>query len=220
MASILSNERYSLYFQKVSLLYKRPEIKASLEIILSVFTVTILIFAAIRPTLTNIAKLQKKITEQEVINKKADNKISQLLNAQKQLETLSGSLYLFDSAVPDEFAYSDSAKRVEYLAKQNDLTIESLSFSGITIQGGNKPVGDWKDRIINPSKTNILQDQVNFIVRGKPDNAIKFLREIENIDRLAVLNGVTLSKEIGQTKISDTLRVTGKMTFYFYSAKQ
>jgi len=68
MASILNNEKYSLYFQKVSLMYKRPEIRASLEVILSVFTITILIFAAIRPTLTNIVSLQKKIEDQEVIN--------------------------------------------------------------------------------------------------------------------------------------------------------
>lgn len=219
MANLFNNERYSLYFQKVGLLYKRPEIKASLEIILSVFTVMILILIAIRPTLTNIAKLQKKISEQEVINKKADNKIGQLVSAQKQLETLGGSLYLFDSAVPDRFTYSDSAKRVEYLAKQNNLEIESLSFSGVTVQEGKRPLGNWKEKISGVSKTNLIQNKVSFIVKGTPSRAINFLREIENIDRLAMLNELSLSKEIGQSKVSDTLRVTGKMTFYFYYTK-
>ena len=220
MAGLLTNENYSLYFQRVGLLYKRPEIRASLEVILSVFTVAILVFAAIRPTLTNIVSLQKKITDQEMTNKKADNKITQLLNAQNQLNIFRSSLGLFDAAVPDIFSYTDSAKRLEYLAKKNNLTIDTLSFPGITLLSGGKVGGEWATKIVKPTANNTLLDQVSFSVNGKPQDVIIFLGEIENMDRLVELSSVDLSKQVGFGKMTDTLKATGQMTFYFYSEKQ
>jgi len=219
MAGILSNEKYSLYFQRVSLMYKRPEIRASLEVILSVFTITILIFAAIRPTLTNIVSLQKRIEDQEVINKKADNKIVQLLNAQNQLNTFRSKLRLFDEAVPDNFSYIDSSLRLEYVAKKNNLILDSLVFPGISLLGEGKTGGEWTTKLIKPS-ANVLSNQLTFSVRGKPEDVIIFLKDIENMDRLVLLNSVSLTKQIGLTRAEDSLNATGQMTFYFYTDKQ
>lgn len=218
--ALVSNEKYALYFQKVGLLYKRPEIKASLEIILSIFTITILIFAAIRPTLTNIVSLQKKIEDQEAINKKADRKIAQLIAAQNQLKEFGGSLVLFDNAVPDSFSYSDSAKRLEYLARTNNLAIDSVSFSGSVLLSGGKISGDWATKIARPSVDNLIIDQISFTVSGKPVNILNFLKQVENMDRLAVLNNVSLTKQLGANKTEDILRAAGKLDFYFYSDKQ
>lgn len=216
---LISNEKYSLYFQKVGLLYKRPEIKASLEVILSVFTITILIFAAIRPTLTNIVSLQKKITDQELVNKKADKKIAQLIAAQNQLNEFGSSLVLFDNAVPDKFSYGDSAKRLEYIARTNNLNVDSMNFSGSVLLSGGKIAADWGTKIAKPGADNIINDQVNFAVNGKPADVLNFLREIENMDRLVVLNNVSLVKQPGVNKGEDTLRVTGQVSFYFYFEK-
>jgi len=216
MANILSNEKYSLYFQKVGLMYKRPEIRASLEVILSVFTVTILVFAAIRPTLTNIVSLQKKIEDLEVVNKKADNKIAQLLNAQNQLSTFRSSLRLYDEAVPDNFSYTDGAKRLEYVAKKNNLAVETVTFPGYTIISGGKIVGEWSSKLVKPV-ANILSEELLFNIIGKPQDIIIFLKEIENMDRLVSLNSVSIIKQVGVTRMEDTLKATGKMTFYFYT---
>ena len=220
MANLLSNEKYAPYLQKASILYKRPEIRASLEIILSVFTVTILIFAAIRPTVTNIVSLQKKIADLEIVNKKADNKIAQLFNAQNQLNTFRSSLRLFDEAVPDNFSYIDSAKRIEYLARKNNLVVSSLAFSGSTLLEKENISTGWSAKIAKSTGENTLPDQISFSVNGKPQNVIDFLREIESMDRLVELNNVTLTKQIGISQMEDTLKVSGQMTFYFYTELQ
>lgn len=220
MAGLISNEKYALYFKKVGLMYKRPEIRASLEIIMSVFTIAILVFAAIRPTITNIVSLQKKIADLEIVNKKADNKIAQLFNAQNQLNTFRSSLRLFDEAVPDSFSYIDSAKRVEYLAKKNNLIVDTLSFSGFTLLGGGKVGGEWATKIAKPTADNTLLDQISFSVSGKPQDVVAFLKEIESMDRLVALNNVALTKQIGLSQTDNTLKASGQMTFYFYTEKQ
>lgn len=220
MSGLLSNEKYSLYFKKVGLLYRRPEIKASLEIILSVFTVMILIFSAIRPTITNIVSLQKKIEDMEVVNKKADNKISQLLNAEKQLSSLRNSLYLFDQAVPDNFSYVDSAKRLEYLSRIYNLTLDTLSFSGITLLNGERLPPDLTAKLTKPGANNSLPDLVSFSIIGSPTNVISFLKQVENMDRLASLNSVSISKQASLGKVDNALKASGQLTFYFYSEKK
>lgn len=217
MPSLISNEKYALYYQKIGLLYQRPEVKASIEIILSVFSVIVLIMAAIRPTLVNVASLQKKIEDQETVNRKADTKITQLLNAQKELENYGANLILYDDAVPDDFSYTDVSERLEYLAKQSGVNLESLIFPGYTLFGKGAAKGDWGSKIVKPGANNVIADVASFSLTGKPQNVIAFLKSVESMDRLAVLNSISLTKQLGVTKNDDLLKAMGQMTIYFYS---
>jgi len=217
MAGLLSNEKYSLYYQKVGLIYKRPEIKASMEVILSVFTVTILIFAAVRPTLTNIAALQKKIEDQETTNKKADVKMTQLFNAQKQLEQYRSKLFLFDNAVPDKFSYNDIIKRIEMLALKNALTVETINIQGKYVSGMGKPTSDLTTKLITTDKNNLQQVNVAFTVNGSPEGVMSFIDSVENMDRMAYLQNVGLATITQKALKKSTLRAQGQLLFYFYA---
>ena len=215
--ALLSNEKYSLFYQRISLVYQRPEIKASLEIILSVFTVTLLIFAAIRPTLTNVASLQKKVEDLEVVNKKADNKIAQVFAAQTDLDKFQDKLRLYDEAVPDGFKYFDMAGRLELIAQKKGLAIQTITLPGIHLFGTGKGAGDWSQKIPTKSPGNIIQAEVSFVVKGSPAEVKAFLSDIENLDRLTLLSSIALATEPGIAKGTATLKATGRIYFYFYS---
>ena len=92
ISNILNNEKYARYYHRFGAIYERPEIKASLEVVFSVFMISVLIFLAIRPTLTNLAALQKKIADKEATSIKADKKLAQLFSSTEQLETYSANL--------------------------------------------------------------------------------------------------------------------------------
>lgn len=214
--AILSNEKYSLYYQRIALIYQRPEVKASLEIILSVFMVTILIFSAIRPTLTNVTALQKKIEDLEAVNKKADNKITQIFNSQKQLGTFQNKLKLFDEAVPDKFSYQAVAGRIELLATRRGLSVQTITMPGIRLFGVGNGTGEWAPKLLSKDASNIVKSGVSFVVEGDPVNVRAFLIEVENMDRLTLLESVVMSAEKGPTTQISTLKVTGQISFYFY----
>lgn len=218
--AIFSNEKYSLYYQKISLVYQKPEVRASLEIILSVFVVTILIFAAIRPTLTNIAVLQKRIEDLETVNKKADNKITQVFNAQKQLTAFKDKLVLYDRAVPSQLSYQAIAARIELLAKQNNLTVSTIAMPGIKLFGAGKPDGQWAAKILAKNNANIIKSSVNFTVAGTPENVKDFLVDIENMDMVTLLESVVMSTETGPTDKASSLKAAGQVSFYFYSENE
>ncbi len=213
--ALLNNEKYSLFYQRLSLIYQRPEVKASLEVVLSVFTVTLLIFAAIRPTLTNIASLQKKIEDLDSANKKADNKITQIFNAQTQLNNFQDKLHLFDGAVPDEFSYGDMAGRIEVMAKTHGLTVQTVTMPGVRLFGEGKGIGEWSLKLVKTDALNIVQASVQFVVSGDPRNVRVFIEEMENLDRLTLLNSIIMIAETGPAK-SETLKATGQIYFYFY----
>lgn len=219
MAGLVNNERYSLYYQRLNLIYQRPEIKASLEVILSVFTVLLLIFAAIRPTLINVTSLQKKIVDQESLNKKADNKIAQLFNLQTQMETYKDQLVLYDNAVPDLFSYHDMTARIEFLAKKNSVTVSALSMPGVLTFGKGSSKGSWIGKLAIQNGNNITLTDVQFTLIGQPKNIIQMLGEIENLDNLVLIKNLLLTTELNGNN-ANTLKASGMMEFYFYKAKQ
>lgn len=216
MDTLITNEKYSQYYKKIRLVYQRPEIKASLEVILSVFAVIILIFAAIRPTLTNIATLQKKIADQIILNKKAENKIAELFKAQSQLSEFGNQIKLFDSAIPDNYSYFQMAGRLEYLATQNGVTLENINMPGIKTFGPDSPKTEWANDLLKKNASNIFQPDVNFTITGKPEAVIKMISDLENMDTLTMINNITFSKELTKIGEPEILKAAGKIYFYFY----
>ncbi|KKT50619.1 MAG: hypothetical protein UW42_C0016G0004 [Candidatus Collierbacteria bacterium GW2011_GWB1_44_197] len=198
-------------------MYQRPEIKASLEVILSVFTVAILIFAAVRPTLANVASLQKKIEDLNSVNKKSDNKIAQVFAAQTDIDKFRDKLRLYDDAVPHGFSYHDMAGRIELIAKRRGLAVQTITLPGVKLFGEGKGAGDWVQKITVKNQNKIVQAEVSFVVNGNPNEVKGFLTEIENLDRLIFLNSVALSAEPGETKGISIIKATGQVYFYFYA---
>ncbi len=214
---LINNERYARYYRQISTVYERPEIKASLEVIFSVFMVVLLIFAAIRPTLTNLVALQKRITDKESINTKADRKIAQLFAAQAQLDEFGTVLGLYDSAVPESFSYVDQLGRIEVLARANNLQIELLSTPGTVLFGEGKGVGEWSTKLLKPDKERVITSPVDFQVSGKPKQVRDFLVQLEAMDRLTTIKSVNLVKESGSTKGSEKIKASGQINFYILS---
>lgn len=218
--AIINNERYSKYYHKLGQVYERPEVKASLEVIFSVFMVILLIFAAIRPTLTNLAALQKRITDKESLNVKADKKIAQLFKAQEEINNNSQFLILYENAVPDKFSYSDILGRVELYARNNGVEVESLLVPGTKIVGNTKPSGEWTLKQLKPDTEGLVTVPVDFQVSGKPLQIRKFLVEMENIDRLTTIKSVSMNKEVGTLKGSEKIRATGQINFYILDSSK
>jgi len=220
MDTLISNEKYSQYYKRIRLVYQRPEIKASLEVILSVFAVTILILAAIRPTLTNIASLQKKIEDQVVLNKKAENKIAELFKAQSQLSEYATQIRLFDLAIPNDFSYFQIAGRIEFLANKNGVSVESISMPGIKAFGENKPKTEWAKNLLVKNDANIIQPEVSFVVVGKPESVLKMITDIENMDNLTMIKNITFSKQLTKVGDPELLKAVGQIYFYFYETEK
>jgi len=222
MAQATLYQRYSSYFQRASALYQRPQIKASLEIIMSVFAVTLLTLLAIRPTVTNIATLQKKIEDQEVVLKKADVKLAQLIKAEGQLSEYRGQLQFFSDAVPGSFDYFNIAKRIEIVARNNGLTVSTMRLPGSIFYGGSVIEGLTADKakgVVVPDTDGVTTIGVSFAVSGSQSQVFGFLKEIENMDMLAVIQNINIGKILLTSKQQTSgLDINGEAWFYSFNS--
>ena len=199
-------------------MYEKPEVKASLEVILSVFAVGVLAFFAVRPTITNIFVLQKKIEDQEVLLTKAKNKVTQLLLAEEKLGQPGFDENLFKSAVPDKFTYVDVLSRIEKIANENQLVLESLNLPGEVIVGQFKSA-DKKEQnmIVDDGKGHKLIN-IGFSVSGQQTNILNFMKSLESMDRVAMVKNISITKTkkaLGQAV--STITISGQVTYYALS---
>ena len=212
--------------EKIRIVYERPEIRASVEIILSVFTVTFLLTLAIRPTLATVATLQKKIADQVVVDTKLSTKIGQLAKASADLGTYADRISDFSAAVanvPDE---SGVAKRFSLIASENNVAIQGLALDAIPLIGQKIKLADKeKGGVMPPLEKDgkVASFSINFDVSGEPTKVIDFLSRIENMDRVVLITAIDLKKE--EVKASGTLidpvnnlRAIGRATAYYVLA--
>ncbi|MBI3954692.1 type 4a pilus biogenesis protein PilO [Candidatus Collierbacteria bacterium] len=181
--------------------YQRPEIRASAEIVLSVFAVALLLSVAIRPTLATVAGLKKKIADQELVDKKLSNKLTQLALSQKALADYKDRLYLFQEAVPNKHEYAKLAQRFELLALENGVAFEVLSFGPVPVIGDKVGLsGKNKKEIALETKEGVASVELNFSVSGDQQGVLGFVRKIESMDRVLMINSLVLQKEKDERK--------------------
>lgn len=197
--------------EKVRLIYDRPEVKASIEIILSVFTVAGLLLLAIRPTLATVASLQKKIEDQQIVDRRLEAKISQLIDAQKNMVTYADKIPEYEAAVPDLSDQGLLSKRIEVLAVENGLTINGLIFSSVPLLGQEINLADKKGRgkPETDSTGKITFFDISFDVSGDMNGVFSFISAIENMDRAVIVSEVNLKKE------ETSIKVVGRARSYY-----
>ena len=185
-------------YQKLSLAYQKPEIRVPMEIILSVFASLFLITSVIRPTLVTVAELKKKIEDQSLVEKKLGTKIRSLIQARKQLDEYEVNLPLFEKAVPENYTYADLAKKIEIVAAQKKVSIESLIFSSVIVsadEGENlKKKNKEKEREWVNGDNVMKEFTVHFSVTASEAALTSFLKEIETLDRVLVISLVDITK--------------------------
>lgn len=201
--------------EKIRIIYERPEIRASIEIILSVFTVVFLLTLAIKPTLATVATLQKKIVDQTVVDTKLSTKIGQLARASADLGTYADQVADFSAAVTDTPDESGLAKRFALVAKENNVSINGLTLNAIPLIGQQIKLADKEKGGVKPpleKDGRVASFSVDFDISGAPTDVYVFLAKLEAMDRVVLISTVDLKKE------EANLRVTGKATAYYILA--
>ncbi len=200
-------------YQNIKLVYQRPEIRAPIEIILSVFASLFLILTAIRPTLVTVAGLRKNIEDQVLVETKLDTKMKKLLLANQQLSEYQDKLPLFERAVPEDYTYANLAKKIEILAIEEGVKIESLTFSSVIVSADEEDKDsdiEWVD-----GESKIKGFNINFSVVASETSLVNFLKEIENLDRVLKISSVEITKVRERESLGENLRASGEINGYY-----
>jgi hypothetical protein len=187
--------RYREFFLNISALYKKSaELRAFLEIILSLSTVIIFLLFALKPTVITIIDLMQQIKEKEATLSGLTQKVSDLQKAsgliqQNQAFIPNINLAVFPLPKPSIFA-----EQVLGLSAKNSVEILGFSIDQITLVGTSpaKSVSQY-----TPLPGDAKEMPFSLSIRGVYSNLAAFVKDFENlristkIDSLGVNSSTT-----------------------------
>lgn len=204
--------RYKEFFLNISSLYKkRNDLRAFLEIILSISTVVIFIVFALKPTILTVLGLTKEIQEKRATVAALSQKVTNLQSANKLFGQNQNSISVVDSAIssipnPDVFS-----KQVAGLASKNSVSVLGLSIGEVMFVGTQTPKKATQDFRELPAGANEMSFSIS--VRGNYANLLSFIKDFENLRLISQMDtlGVSSSKtDAGQIVVAI---ISGKVPF-------
>lgn len=199
--------RYKEFFLNIASFYRqRQDLRAFLEIILSLSTVIVFLLFALKPTALTIIGLVQEIREKRDTVLKLDQKIVNLETAANLLAQNRGSIQTVDNAVSTTPRVDVIAKQIQGLAAKNSVALAGISVDQTVIAG--KPAPVKKSTNLDPLPENSQAMSISITARGGYANLLSFLRDFENfrvankIDILGINASTTESGQIITISIS------------------
>jgi len=197
-------QRYKEFYLNIQSLYKqRADLRAFLEIILSVSTVIVFLVFALKPTALTIISLYGQIQEKKTTS--AD--LAQKLN---NLETAGAVFTKNQNVIPDidvsigDFAQPNiSVQQIQAIAGKNSVSILGISVGEVVLVGSlpnKKTASDLK-----PLPGGAREMPISISVKGDYAGLKSFLSDLENLRTIINLDSVGINSsetEKGKTIVS------------------
>jgi len=186
--------------------YRMPVVQTSLTLVLSLFVASFFLSFALRPTIISITSLKKNISESQKTLKILETKVINLQKASKELDQIKPFLPILNKEIPNDGAqYSPLVLAVEGLATRAKVSLESESLGPTLLFS----------RLLSPfvptKSQNIVLLPFSVRVIGSYPNAYEFLSNLVTLERIIMVDTVTISKE-ASSKNDDglvALNITG-----------
>lgn len=204
--------RYRTFFLNIYSIYKRrPDVKMFLEIILSLFTISIFATLALRPTVLTITQLLEEIEAKEETIEKMDTKIRNLQTAQNIYNQEQSRIVLLDQAVPEEPTPESFVRQIEGLASTRNVSVLGMSIGEVVLVGKEeeKKVSDE----VTPLPQNAGQVIFSVSVQGDYDQLDTFFNDLNSLRRPLKIDSINFNSaetEEGQTLV---LVVQGRVPY-------
>ncbi|OGE26837.1 hypothetical protein A3C26_02955 [Candidatus Daviesbacteria bacterium RIFCSPHIGHO2_02_FULL_39_12] len=197
----LGSQIYTRYFTYIKPFGKLPIVKTYGAAIFTLFTMTVFIIFAVKPTVETILVLQKKLADSKQVLEKVNKKANDLSLGKQKLENLNADVKSeIASAIPDTVQLKSVIRNLEQMAKNRDASISALQFQPLNLETKAE------------EKTGTIAEiTFNFNVEGDYKNLVLLLQELKTSDRLISIDHLSLSKVNEGNKL--IMAITGKAYF-------
>lgn len=184
--------RYKEVFLNVTELYKkRADLRAFLEIVLSIIAVLVFLVFAIKPTALTIISLVQQINEEKKVISILDKKLNDLKKANNIVNQYQPILEIINTAIPSSPNPDLFAKQVEGLAVRNEVDLVGISMKEIVVKGQLKSTINEDVLIDLPNETKGVSYVLN--VRGSYNNINNFITNMGRMRVISVIDNVSIS---------------------------
>lgn len=204
--------RYKELFLKLLVKYrKRDDVKAFLEVILSLITITFFSIFALKPTVLTITELVRSNKEKERTIQKMDEKIRNIQTAQNVYRQNAEKIPLIKNSVPDTPSPDTLIRQIEGIANLNSVIILGSSVDETLLIGMEDSKKKSKEDIVLPEGARIMNFSVS--TSGNYSSLFNFLSNLGNMRRPIIIESVNLTANDTDSGKVIVMLITGKTTF-------
>lgn len=200
--------RYRRYYTELYPLLKTPAVKAYSMLILSFLTMSVFGFFAIRPTVKTIVGLNKEINDARYTDKKLQEKINQLSDAQIEFTKVQSDMPVVKAALPADSAFQSLLKQIETVTAQSGATVSGIQFQDVLLYGQ-----DSKTKQEASGSAAISAIPFNMTITGMYGNFSNLLRALSSIDRIVGIESISIASS--STADSGNLVITISAKAFF-----
>jgi len=187
--------RYKEVFLNVAALYKkRSDLRAFMEIVLSISAVIIFLLFALKPTALTIISLVQQIKEEKTTLSALTQKLSDLQKANTLLVQNQSYLKDIDLAVSSAPSPDIFAKQIQGLSAKNGVGIAGLSINNVILIGKPKMVNSSSG--VEPLPENAVEMAYSVGIRGNYAGIYSFLKDLENLRVISKIDSVTVTSSV------------------------
>lgn len=174
---------YSRYATYIKPLTRLPIIKTYGSTIFTLFTITIFIFYAIKPTIETILVLQKKLENSTKVLEKVNQKSKDLSLAKQNYEQLDQTIKdKIETLIPDTVTLKSIIQSLEQTAITHQASISALQIQPLTVETKSDKLGT------------LTEIGFTLNTEGEYQNLILLLQELRSSPRLISIDSVSVSK--------------------------
>lgn len=183
----MAEAKYSRYYTPIKPVFENKVVKSAAPYIFSLFTITILVVFAIRPTISTIANLQKSLEENQQTLQALSNKADSLSQARTNYQNLSPEVKdKIVEAIPENSEVTAIIKSIQS-SVHNQSSLSALQVQPVNIVDDSLPSG--KARL---SLTNV---NFSFNVQGNFAQTLLTLQNLNKASRVLNIDNLVLNKQ-------------------------
>jgi cell division protein FtsL len=187
--------RYKEFFLNISAIYKeKADLRAFLEIVLSITTVIVFLLFALKPTALTIIDLSKQIKEEKETLAALNQKIDDLKTANTLITQ--NQTYLQDTniAVPTYPNPDILSKQIEGLAQKNSVEVLGIAINRVNLKGDTTT---QKTAVgLKPMPGNAYEMPFSISIRGSYIGLLGLIKDVEK-SRIAIkIDGVGITSSL------------------------
>jgi hypothetical protein len=217
-------QRYRKYYQALEPIFKKPASHAYTAVIFSFLAVSLFGWYAIRPTIQTILFLRREITDKVEINKKMEDKITALIEAQVYYQEIEPLIPIIDEALPVQPDAVPLMIQLRNLASRSGVLIDTLQIPSVPLLGQDAPQASKSAQTQPLPKGAPKQADYNFslAVQGPYTSVRSYIEGLLAMRRLVSLKGFSiipvkaeLSASQSATPTTKLLRLALRLSSYY-----
>lgn len=126
-------EQYRKYYHSLEPLLAKPKTRMYSTVIFIFLVIALFGWYAVKPTVQTILYLRKEIIDKHTVNKKMDEKIAALIEAQAILESVGNRVSYIDDATPQNPNAIDVVRQLHDLATTAGASISAIQVSSVPV---------------------------------------------------------------------------------------